>query len=62
MRAPMLLIAAALLGSASLAVAAPVASWDGLTEVNSRRMDSAFLLPGADFRPYTKVMLDEPTS
>lgn len=35
-------------------------SWDGLVEVNARRIDNAFLLPGADFRPYTKVMLDEP--
>jgi hypothetical protein len=35
-------------------------SWDGLVEVNARRLDSAFLLPGADFRPYTKVMIDEP--
>lgn len=36
------------------------ANWDGLVEVNSRRFDAAFLLPGADFRPYTKVMIDEP--
>lgn len=35
-------------------------SWDGLVEVNARRIDSAFLLPGADFRPYTKIMLDDP--
>ncbi|MFN7400400.1 MAG: DUF3313 family protein [Sandaracinobacter sp.] len=35
-------------------------SWDGLVEVNARRLDAAFLLPGADFRPYTKVMIDEP--
>jgi hypothetical protein len=28
--------------------------------VNARRFDAAFLSPGADFRPYTKVMLDEP--
>jgi hypothetical protein len=39
---------------------APVETWDGLVEVNARRIDAAFLLPGADFRPYTKVMLDEP--
>jgi hypothetical protein len=57
---------------ALLLVAAPVAaqqpaqdtavteSWDGLVEVNARRFDNAFLLPGADFRPFTKVMLDEP--
>ncbi len=36
------------------------ANWDGLVEVNSRRFEVAFLLPGADFRPYTKVMIDEP--
>jgi hypothetical protein len=35
-------------------------SWDGLVEVNARRIDTAFLAPGADFRPYTRVMLDEP--
>ncbi len=34
--------------------------WDGLTEVNSPRMDAVYLLPGADFRSYTKVMLDQP--
>jgi hypothetical protein len=34
--------------------------WDGLIEVNSPKMDVAYLLPGADYRPYTKVMLDEP--
>jgi hypothetical protein len=28
--------------------------------VNARRLDTAFLLPGADFRPYAKVFLDEP--
>jgi hypothetical protein len=35
-------------------------TWDGLVEVNARQLDSAFLLPGADFGPYTKVMIDEP--
>jgi hypothetical protein len=33
-------------------------SWDGLVQVKPKRADAAFLLPGADFRPYTKVMLD----
>jgi len=33
-------------------------SWDGLIEVKPKRMDAAFLLPGADFRPYTKLMID----
>lgn len=36
------------------------ANWDGLVEVNSRKFEVAFLLPGADFRPYTKVLIDEP--
>lgn len=58
---------AALISVAILAVATPATaqapateSWDGLVEVNARRLDSAFLAPGADFRPYTKVMIDEP--
>lgn len=33
-------------------------SWDGLVEVKPKRMDAAYLLPGADFRPYTKLMID----
>jgi hypothetical protein len=33
-------------------------SWDGLVEVKSKKMDAAFLMPGADFRAYTKVMID----
>jgi hypothetical protein len=33
-------------------------SWDGLVEIKPKRMDVAFLLPGADFRPYAKVMVD----
>jgi hypothetical protein len=46
--------------SAAAQQAPSAANWDGLVEVNSRRMEQAFLLPGADFRPYTKVMIDEP--
>lgn len=53
-----------LLTALALAVAAPLLaatpSWDGLTEVNSRRMGTTWLLAGADFRPYKKVMLSEP--
>lgn len=44
------------LGSA-IAEDAPT-SWDGLVQVQPRKMDAAYLMPGADFRPYTKVMLD----
>lgn len=35
-----------------------VDSWDGLVEVKSKRLDVVFLAPGADFRPYTKLMVD----
>ncbi|HWR96456.1 MAG TPA: DUF3313 family protein [Arenimonas sp.] len=33
-------------------------NWDGLVEVKAQRVDAAYLLPGADFRTYTKVMID----
>ena len=36
----------------------PPGNWDGLVEVNSKRLDLAYLAPGADFRPYTKIMVD----
>jgi hypothetical protein len=35
-----------------------VATWDGLQKVKSKKLDTAYLLPGADFRVYTKVMID----
>jgi hypothetical protein len=34
-------------------------NWDGLVQIKPRRMDLVYVLPGADFRPYTKVMLDK---
>mgnify|MGYP003408363765 FL=1 len=33
-------------------------NWDGLVEVKAKKMDAVYLLPGADFRSYTKVMID----
>lgn len=49
----------ALVGAFGTALAADSpGSWDGLVEVKPKRMDAAFLLPGADFRSYTKVMID----
>jgi Protein of unknown function (DUF3313) len=33
-------------------------SWDGLTKIRGRKADALYLLPGADFRTYTKVQLD----
>jgi hypothetical protein len=40
------------------AAAEPPANWDGLVKVKSKRMRYVWLLPGADFRGYGKVMLD----
>jgi hypothetical protein len=40
------------------AVAQDNGNWDGLVEVKPKRMDAVFLLPGADFRGYTKIMMD----
>ena len=36
-------------------------NWDGLVRVKAKRMDAAYVAPGADFRSYAKIMLD-PTS
>jgi len=33
-------------------------SWDGLIEIKPKRFDVAFLLPGADFSKYKKLMID----
>lgn len=41
----------------TLAADAP-AAWDGLVKIDSTKLDAVYLAPGADFRPYTKVMLD----
>jgi hypothetical protein len=51
-------LGAALCLAAVAALAADTGGWDGLVEVKAKRLDSAFLLPGADFRVYTKVMMD----
>jgi hypothetical protein len=63
MRRILTIFAVAMIGSATLAttvVFADEPSWDSLVAVNSRSMGAAFLLPGADFRPYDSVMLDTP--
>ena len=33
-------------------------TWDGLQKVKSKKMDAAYLLPGADFRMYNKLLVD----
>jgi Protein of unknown function (DUF3313) len=49
---------AALCLVACAAIAQDSGNWDGLVEVKPKRLDAVFLLPGADFRPYKKVMMD----
>jgi hypothetical protein len=52
-------LAALACGGATVALAAgPPANWDGLSRIKSSRLQYVYLMPGADFRPYTKVMLD----
>jgi hypothetical protein len=33
-------------------------NWDGLVRIKPKRLDAAYVAPGADFRAYTKVILD----
>jgi hypothetical protein len=49
----------AFFGLASLASGQTPESPDGLVKVTPRRMELAWLRPGADFRPYTKVIIDQ---
>jgi Protein of unknown function (DUF3313) len=54
------------IGAAHAEAAAPAAAdagptatgWDNLVRVKSKNLKLVYLLPGADFREYTKVMLD----
>src|SRR3954447_8729777 len=52
--------ASALLSLGGSAIGKPPATWDGLVQVKSKRLDLVYLQPGADFRGYTKVII-EPT-
>ena len=54
------LAAVALTLSADALAKGPPAEWDGLVRIASKQLDYVYLQPGADFRGYTKVML-EPT-
>ncbi len=51
-------IVLAILVAAPGAMAKPPTAWDGLVQVKSKRLSLVYLQPGADFRAYTKVMLD----
>lgn len=53
-------IASLVLLAGPAAVAKAPVNWDGLVQVKSKRMDLVYLQPGADFRGYTKILL-EPT-
>jgi len=61
MRSVSLIVAAlALTVGASTATAKAPATWDGLVQVKSKKLNLAYLLPDADFRAYSKVMFDKP--
>jgi hypothetical protein len=47
-----------LLSSAAFAKEQPPAEWDGLQRVKLKGMDAAYARPGADFRIYSKIMID----
>ncbi|MBS1201122.1 MAG: hypothetical protein H6R27_1800 [Proteobacteria bacterium] len=51
-------VLAVAVGPLAVQAADDAATWDGLQKVKSKKMDEAYLLPGADFREYSKVMLD----
>lgn len=51
------LLLIAVLGVAPAGAQKPGAADDGLVAVKARKVDKAWLRPGADFRPYKKVLL-----
>jgi hypothetical protein len=53
-------LALALLCESAPVLAKVPDTWDGLTRVRGGRSEEVYLLPGADFRSYTKVMIDVP--
>jgi hypothetical protein len=54
----LLLVLAALVAFGVASAEKAPESWDGLVQVRPKRLDAVYVLPGADFRPYTKVMID----
>lgn len=61
MRARAVLAAVLLVGAGpALAKDGPPPNWDGMVQVDARNLEYVYLLPGADFKSYTKLMLDEP--
>ena len=45
-------------GATTTLAAKPPTTWDGLVQVPSKRLKLVYLAPQADFRGYTKLMLD----
>lgn len=45
-------------GAKPALAAKPPAEWDGLVKVKAKKFELVYLRPGADFRGYTKVILD----
>ena len=61
MRGVKLLLSALTLAVCSTGAAAKAPeTWDGLVQVKSKKLALGYLLPGADFRAYSKVMFDAP--
>jgi hypothetical protein len=61
MRSAKWIVAAVALAISAPSVAAKApATWDGLVQVKSKKLNLAYLLPDADFRAYSKVMFDKP--
>jgi hypothetical protein len=52
-------VAAALFSAPASSASLPV-EWDGLSKVPSKALDAVYLSPGADFRTYTKVIIEPP--
>jgi hypothetical protein len=48
------------MASVAAGAAEAATSWDGLVPVKSSRLQSVFLAPGADFRPYRRVIIEPP--
>lgn len=58
---PIALLAGFLITVSSPSFAAkPPDTWDGLLRVSAKKLDAVYLMPDADFRVYTKVIIDAP--
>jgi|SRR5215203_3073895 len=54
----LVMLATAAMVASSPAVSRPPDTWNGLMKIDSKNMQAAYLLPNADFRAYTKVLLE----